>query len=79
MLMSFEERSGEAWWTAVQLDPDWETLELPVRTFQRDQEKPRRNGRFDPADVVRVTLADARGLEGARGSQTIWLRDWVAR
>jgi len=77
ILVSFQEKSGEAYWAVVPITPTWSVVDLPFSEFQRDQEKKRRDGQFQPEDVISVTIADATGFEGANGDQNIWLADWV--
>lgn len=77
VVVLFEESSGEAYWGVVPVKTDWNTVDLDFAEFQIDTDKPKKNGRFEPDDVVRVTLADARGFEGARGKQKVWVTDWT--
>jgi hypothetical protein len=77
ILVSFEEKSGEAYWTVVPITQTWSVVDLPFNEFQRDQEKKRKDGQFQPEDVISVTIADATGFEGAEGDQNIWLADWI--
>ena len=77
LLVSFEEKSGEAYWAVVPVKTEWTQVRLSLSDFQRDAKKANKDGRFQPADVISITLADARAFEGAKGKQRVWLSDWA--
>lgn len=79
VLVSFEEMSGESFFTVLQVSDDWKSITVPFSDLKRDEKKKKEDGRFQPEKVVGVTIADARGFEGARGNQTVWLASWQVR
>jgi hypothetical protein len=76
ILISFEEASGEAYWSVIPATSVGKTVVLEFTDFQVDKQKSRKNGNFDLEDVNRVTIADARGFEGARGRQMVSIGNW---
>ncbi|MFK8029119.1 MAG: hypothetical protein AB8G18_02680 [Gammaproteobacteria bacterium] len=76
VLVSFEEKSGESFFTVLPVNRDWNQTSVSFDDLQRDEKKKKEDGRFQPEKVVNVTIADARGFEGASGDQTVWLSNW---
>jgi hypothetical protein len=77
LIVSFEEKSGEAYWAVVPVKTEWTQVQLSLSDFQRDAKKANKDGRFQPADVISITVADARAFEGAKGKQSVLLSDWA--
>lgn len=77
LFVQLEEQSGETFFTMVNPSQGWQRVSRALSDFTPDPKK-RKEGRFDPDQVVKILLADAAGaLANARGTRTIWLADWA--
>ena len=79
ILVAVEESGGESYWAVFKTSSDWQQQQLSFASFQRDEKKKKEDGKLQVENIIGITIADARALEGANGPQQIWIANWVAR
>lgn len=79
IFLQVEEDGGEAFYVMISPKPEWQEHVYRFAELTVDPKK-KKDGRLDPARIVRILLADNAGIEGRMsGRRSLWFSNWVAR
>ncbi len=72
LFLQLEEKGGEAFFTTLDVDGNWQAVDIDLGELQPDPAK-RQNGRLDKGQLSKILLADFDDSRTASDQQTIWL------
>lgn len=79
VILQLKEANGEAHFAIIPAGVAWREVSLKWTDFVLD-EKTRRNGLLEPANVVEIVLGDeGKKAPGSGQTRRIWLSEWVVR